>query len=134
MREQNKKCFDDYHEIQIKKIKQNDMIFLHDTQHEKNKNLLRKLNYKWKNFYRITKIIVNKNIYFLIELNDIELKNIFVNNQFKKFRFRFFSVVEKFDNIFIIDEIAFDQIFEIENEIFDINNVLNIKQNSIFHK
>ena len=45
MREQNKEFFDNYHEIRNKKIKKN-MIFLHDTQYEKNKNSLRKLNYK----------------------------------------------------------------------------------------
>ena len=45
MRKQNKEFFDDYHEIRNKKIKKN-MIFLHDTQHEKNKNSQRKLNYK----------------------------------------------------------------------------------------
>ena len=63
MRKQNKEFFDDYHEIRNKKIKKN-MIFLHDTQHEKNKNSQRKLNYKWKNLYRIIEIIVNKNIFF----------------------------------------------------------------------
>ena len=46
MRKQNKKFFDDYHEIRNKKIKKKNMIFLHDTQHEKNKNSQRKLNYK----------------------------------------------------------------------------------------
>ena len=46
MRKQNKEFFNDYHEIQNKEIKKKYMIFLHNTQHEKNKNSQRKLNYK----------------------------------------------------------------------------------------
>ena len=93
----------------------------------------RKLNYKWKNLYRIIEIIVNKNIYLLIELNDTDLKDTFADNRFKKFRFRLFSSVEEFDIIFeIIVEVAFDQISEIENEIFDINNFANFKKSLIF--
>ena len=38
MRKQNKKLFDDYHEIRNKEIEERNMIFLHDTQHEKNKS------------------------------------------------------------------------------------------------
>ena len=115
--------------------KKKNMIFLHDTQYEKNKNSLRKLNYKWKNFYQIIEIIVNKDIYFLIKLNDIDSKNTFVDNRFKKFRFRFFSDVEKIDVIFeIIAKIAFNQIFKIENEVFDTNSFANFKKNLIFFK
>ena len=109
------------------------MIFLHDTQHEKNKNSQRKLNYKWKNFYRVIEIIVNKNIYFLIELNDIDLKGTFADNRFKKFRFRFFNDVEKIEISFEINvENIFEKNFEIENEIFNFNNFANFKKNLIF--
>ena len=109
------------------------MIFLHDTQHEKNKNSQRKLNYKWKNFYRIIEIIVNKNIYFLIELNDTDLKDTFVDNRFKKFRFRLFNDVEKIKISFEINvENIFEKNFEIENEIFDFNNFANFKKSLIF--
>ena len=69
----------------------------------------------------------------MIELNDINLKDTFVDNHFKKFRFQFFNDVEKIDIIFeIIVEIAFDQIFEIENKIFDINNFAKFNKNLIF--
>ena len=109
------------------------MIFLHDTQHEKNKNSQQKLNYKWKNLYRIIEFIVNKDIYFLIKLNDIDLKNAFINNRFKKFRFRFFNDVEKIEISFEINvENVFEKNFEIENEIFDFNNFVNFKKSLIF--
>ena len=69
----------------------------------------------------------------MTELNDIDLKNTFADNRFKKFRFRFFKNVEKINIIFkIVVEIAFDQIFKIENEIFDTNNFANFKKNLIF--
>ena len=46
MRKQNKKFFDDYHEVRNKKIKKKNMILLHDTQYEKNKSSQQILNYK----------------------------------------------------------------------------------------
>ena len=128
MCEQNKKFL-----TIIIKFEKKNMIFLHDTQHEKNKNSQRKLNYKWKNFYQIFEIIVNKDIYFLIELNDIDLKNTFADNRFKKFHFQSFSDVERIDIIFeIIIEIAFDQISEIKNEIFYTDSFADFKKNLIF--
>ena len=106
---------------------------MHDTQHEKNKNSQRKLNYKWKKFYRIIEIIVNKNIYFLIELNDIDLKDTFADNRFKKFRFRFFSDVEKTEINFEINvENIFEKNFEIENKIFDFDSFADFRKNLIF--
>ena len=125
MREQNKFFFDNYHEIWNKKVKKN-KIFLHDIQHEKNKNSQRKLNYKWKIFYQITEIMINKSIYFLIELNDIDLKSTFVDNRFKKFRFRSFSNVE---DIKINFKIVVEKIFE---KIFDFNNFVDFRKNLIF--
>ena len=106
---------------------------MHDTQHEKNKNSQRKLNYKWENFYRIIEIIVNKNIYFLIELNDTDLKNTFADNRFKKFRFRFFNDVEKIEISFEINvENIFEKNLEIENEIFNFDNFANFRKSLIF--
>lgn len=64
------------------------MIFLHDVQYEKNKSSKKKLNYKWKNSYRVIEIITNKNIYFLNELNNANLQNTFVDNCLKKFHVR----------------------------------------------
>ena len=47
----------------------------------------------------MTKIIFDKNIYFLNELNETSLLNIFAENRFKKFHSRSF---EKFDSFFDI--------------------------------
>lgn len=46
LREQNKNIFDDYHNIKNKEIEKNNLILFHDTQHEKDKNSFKKLNFK----------------------------------------------------------------------------------------
>ncbi len=44
MREQEKKNFDDLHNTKNKEIVVDDLILLHDTQHENDKSFNRKLN------------------------------------------------------------------------------------------
>ncbi len=46
MRKQNKKYFDSKHFTTNKNINKNDLVFLHDIQHENNRNINRKLKYK----------------------------------------------------------------------------------------
>ena len=81
----------------INKSKKN-LIFLHDIQHEKNKNTKKKLYFKWNESYRIFKIVDNKNIYLLTELNDTEIMNIFAKNWFKKFHVLFFNASKQIKN------------------------------------
>ena len=69
----------------------------------------------------------------MIELNDIDLKDTFADNRFKKFRFRFFNDIEKIEINFEINvENIFEKNFKIENEIFDFDNFVNFKKNLIF--
>ena len=98
------------------------MIFLHDTQHDKNKNTKKKLYFKWNESYRIFKIVNNKNIYLLIELNDTKIMSIFAKNRFKKFHARFFNASKQIKNNVelrvMIDRFSFFEIFSI-SEFFD---------------
>ena len=98
----------------INKSKKN-LIFLHNIQHEKNKNTKKKLYFKWNELYRIFKIVDNKNIYLLTELNNTEIMSIFAKNWFKKFHVRFFNASKQIKNSvksrIIIDRFSFFEIF-----------------------
>jgi hypothetical protein len=85
MRKQNKKYFDSKHFTTNKNINKNDLVFFHDIQHENDRNINRKLKYKWRESFRIKKIIQDKKIYFLQKFNEINLIEIFVENKIKKF-------------------------------------------------
>ena len=95
---------------------------MHDIQHEKNKNTKKKLYFKWNESYRIFKIVDNKNIYLLTELNDTEIMNIFAKNRFKKFHARFFNASEQINNNaelrIMIDRFLFFENFS-KSEFFD---------------
>jgi hypothetical protein len=85
MRKQNKKYFNSKHFTTDKNINKNDLVLLHDIQHENDRSINRKLKYKWRKSFRIKKIIQNKEIYLLKELDEIDLIEIFVENKIKKF-------------------------------------------------
>jgi hypothetical protein len=85
MRKQNKKYFDSKHFVTNKDINKNDFVLLHDTQHENDRNINRKLKYKWRESFRVKKVIQNKEIYLLQKFDEIDLIEIFVENRIKKF-------------------------------------------------
>jgi hypothetical protein len=85
VRKQDKKYFDSKHFVTDKKINKNDLVFLHDIQHENDRSINRKLKYKWRRSFRVKKIIQNKKIYLLQKLDEIDLIEIFVENKIKKF-------------------------------------------------
>jgi hypothetical protein len=88
MRKQNKKYFDSKHFVTDKNINKNDLVLLHDIQHENDRNINRKLKYKWRESFRIKEIIQNKKINLLQKLDEIDLIEIFVENKIKKFHQR----------------------------------------------
>jgi hypothetical protein len=88
MRKQDKKYFDSKHFVTNKKINKNDLVLLHDTQHENDRSINHKLKYKWRESFRIKEVIQNKEIYFLQKLDEIDLIEIFVENRIKKFHQR----------------------------------------------
>jgi hypothetical protein len=65
MRKQNKKYFDSKHFVTDKEINKNDFVLLHDTQHENDRSINRKLKYKWRESFRVKEVIQNKKIYLL---------------------------------------------------------------------
>ncbi len=85
MRKQDKKYFDLKHFTTNKNINKNDLILLHDIQHEHDRSINRKLKYKWRESFWIKEIIQNKEIYFLQKLDEIDLIEIFIENKIKKF-------------------------------------------------
>jgi hypothetical protein len=85
MRKQNKKYFDSKHFTTNKNIYKNDFVLFHDIQHENDRNINRKLKYKWRESFQVKKIIQDKRIYFLQKLDEIDLIEIFVENKIKKF-------------------------------------------------
>jgi hypothetical protein len=88
MRKQNKKYFDSKHFVTDKDINKNDLVLLHDTQHENDRSINRKLKYKWRESFRIKEVIQNKEIYLLQKLDEIDLIEIIVENRIKKFHRR----------------------------------------------
>jgi hypothetical protein len=88
MRKQNKKYFDSKHFVINKDINKNDLVLFHDIQHENDRNINRKLKYKWRESFRIKKVIQNKKIYLLQKFDEIDLAEIFVENKIKKFHQR----------------------------------------------
>jgi hypothetical protein len=85
MRKQNKKYFDSKHFATNKNINKNDFVLFYDIQHENDRSINRKLKYKWRESFRVKKIIQNKEIYFLQKFDEIDLIEIFVENKIKKF-------------------------------------------------
>jgi hypothetical protein len=85
MRKQNKKYFDSKHFVINKNINKNNFVLFHDTQHENDRSINRKLKYRWRESFRLKEIIQNKEIYLLQKFNEIDLIEIFVENKIKKF-------------------------------------------------
>jgi hypothetical protein len=88
MRKQDKKYFDSKHFVTNKNINKNDFILFHDIQHENDRSINRKLKYKWRESFRVKKIIQNKKIYLLQKFDEIDLIEIIVENKIKKFHQR----------------------------------------------
>jgi hypothetical protein len=88
MRKQKKEYFDSKHFATDKDINKNDLVLFHDTQHENDRSINRKLKYRWRESFRVKEVIQNKEIYLLQELDETDLAEIFVENKIKKFHQR----------------------------------------------
>jgi hypothetical protein len=71
MRKQDKKSFDSKHFTTNKNINKNDLVLLHDIQHENDRSINRKLKYKWRRSFRIKKIIQKKKFIFCKSLTKL---------------------------------------------------------------
>jgi superfamily I DNA/RNA helicase len=114
MRKQNKKYFDSKHFTTNKNIKKNDLVLLHDTQHENDRSINRKLKYKWRRSFRVKEIIQDKKIYLLQKLDEIDLTEIFVENKIKKFHQK---QILKFSSFISSNSIMNDHEFIDENDV-----------------
>jgi hypothetical protein len=85
MRKQEKKYFDSKHFATNKDINKNDLVFLHDIQHENDRSINRKMKYRWRELFRVKEVIQNIKIYLLQKFDEIDLTEIFVENRIKKF-------------------------------------------------
>jgi hypothetical protein len=127
MRKQKKEYFDSKHFATNKNINKNDLVLLHDIQHENDRNINRKLKYKWRESFRIKEVIQNKEIYFLQKLNEIDLIEIFVENRIKKFHQRQSLKISSFvssnsimnDHEFIDENDVMKKIFDFQSLMFE---------------
>ncbi len=127
MRKQDKKYFDSKHFTTNKNINKNDFVLLHDIQHENDRSINRKLKYKWRESFRIKKIIQDKKTYFLQKLDEIDLIEIFVENRIKKFHQKQNLKISSFassnsimnDHEFIDENDVMKKIFDSQSLMFE---------------
>ncbi len=127
MRKQSKKYFDSKHFTTNKNINKNDLVLLHDTQHENDRSINRKLKYKWRKSFRVKKIIQDKRIYLLQKLDEIDLIEIFVENRIKKFHQKQILKISSFissnsimnDHEFIDENDVMKKIFDFQSLMFE---------------
>ncbi len=127
MRKQNKKYFDLKHFTTNKNINKNDLVLLHDIQHENDRSINRKLKYKWRESFRVKKIIQDKKTYLLQKLDEIDLAEIFVENKIKKFQQRQNLKISSFvssnsimnDHEFIDENDVMKKIFDSQSLMFE---------------
>jgi hypothetical protein len=127
MRKQNKKYFDSKHFTTNKDINKNDLVLLHDIQHENDRSINRKLKYRWRKSFRIKEIIQDKKIYLLQKLDKIDLAEIFVENKIKKFHQRQILKISSFifsnsimnDHEFIEENDVMKKIFDFQSLMFE---------------
>jgi hypothetical protein len=85
MRKQDKKYFDSKHFVTNKNINKNDLVLFHDIQHENDRNINRKLKYRWRESFRVKEVIQNKEIFFFAKTWRDQFNWDFVENRIKKF-------------------------------------------------
>ncbi len=83
MRLKRKERHDKKYGIWHEELALGDVVLLHDTRREK--DMSRKLAFKWLGPYRISNIVKDKGIYMLDELNRSRLAGTFADNRLKKF-------------------------------------------------
>ncbi len=125
MRKQDKKYFDSKHFTTNKDINKNDLVLLHDTQHENDRNINRKFKYRWRRSFRIKEIIQDKRIYLLQKLDEIDLAEIFVENKIKKFHQRqILKISSSISSNSIMNDYEFVDENDVMKKIFDFQSLM----------
>ncbi len=122
-----KKNFDSKHFAADKDINKNDLVLFHDTQHENDRSINRKLKYRWRESFRVKEAIQKKNTYLLQELDEIDLAKTFVENKLKKFHQKQSLKISSFassnsimnDHEFFDDDVVMKKIFDSQFLIFE---------------
>ena len=83
MREQNKKLFNDKHQLQKIFLSANDLMLKHDIRFSNKYNL--KFIFRWNKSFRIQRTNSMKDIYILKEINETCLKKTYADNWLKRF-------------------------------------------------
>ena len=83
MRLKGKERHDDKHDICVEELTVGQVVLLHDTRREK--DMSRKLAFKWLGPYRISNAVKDKGTYMLEELDGLQLAGTFAGDRLKKF-------------------------------------------------
>ena len=83
MRLEGKERHDDKHSIRVEELTVGQIVLLHDTRREK--DMSRKLSFKWLGPYRICDVVKDKGTYMLEELDGSRLAGTFAGDRLKKF-------------------------------------------------
>ena len=81
MQLKNKKFFDDNHRIWTERIKNDDLILLHNT--KRDTDMFTKLTFHWLEFFQILKSVLKKEMFILEELDDTRMTEMFAENRLK---------------------------------------------------
>ena len=83
MRLKGKERHDDKHSIRVEELTVGHVVLLHDTRREK--DMSRKLSFKWLGPYRICDAVKDKGTYMLEELDGSRLSGTFAGDRLKRF-------------------------------------------------
>jgi hypothetical protein len=121
-----KEYFDAKHFTIDKEINKNDLVLLHDTQHENDRSINRKLKYRWRKSFRIKEIIQDKRTYLLQKLDETDLAEIFVENKIKKFHQRqILKISSSVSSNSIMNDHEFIDENDVMKKIFDSQSLMS---------
>ena len=86
MRKQNKKFFDDKHQLRRILLNMNNLMLRYNIKLDNKHDL--KLIFRWNKLFRMRKVDLIKKIYVLKKINEVRLNETYVGNRLKRFRIR----------------------------------------------
>ena len=94
LKEQNKNLFDDKHQLRMNSLKIKNLILTHDIKLNNRHDL--KLTFKWLKFFRIAKIIFDKNNFKLKKLNEASISKTYIDDRLNRYSNRDFFWHKKY--------------------------------------
>ena len=133
MRKQNKKFFDDKHQLRRIFLNVSDLMLRHNIKFDNKHDL--KLIFRWNESFKMQKVDSVKKIYVLKKMNEVYLNETYAENRLKHFRTwkvrienaekekidltRFLKDIEKFKKMIEIVEKSFEKNFEMKERNFN---------------